>query len=281
MPEDPFTSDPIPTPLAGSPAGPAGIPSLPGEPKPTDRFWTGWDAWVMLAMAIAGSIFASLFCQVGYLLLEGAFKWPSLRSGDLGSNPYFILAVQLVLYVLLVTFLYFLITHKYRLGFRHSLRLLKLPVASMRSFALVGIVLALTVMVLSSLFPSARETPLEKIFGQGHAIYFFALFGIFIAPFTEELIFRGFLFPVFENLGGRFVAVLSTAVIFAGLHVPQLWGSWPAIMLILLVGLVLSFTRAVTGLLTPSWIIHLAYNATLVMAVVAAKALMPFAHPLR
>ncbi len=245
------------------------------------RFWNGWDAWLLLGVAIVGTIFSSAFCQLGYLLLRKPFHWPELLSRALAGNPYFVLLVQLVLYLVLVTFLFFLITRKYDLNFARSLGLLKLPLPTIGQFALMGLGMALLVMALSSLFPSARETPLEKIFGEGRAIYFFAFFGIFIAPFTEELIFRGFLYPIFENLKGRAFAVLVTALIFAGLHVPQLWGSWSAMGLIFMVGLLLSLVRAVTRLLTPSWIIHIAYNSTLVLAVLSVRVLSPFAHSFR
>jgi uncharacterized protein len=254
---------------------------MPEDSTPEPAFWTGWDAFVLLGLFILGTVFATLLCQMGYLVLGGWYHWRPLESGELGTNPYIVLIAQFLVYFLLVSFLYLLITKKYRLDFRRSLGLSKLPAGTMREFGLLGLGLALIVMTLSSLFPSARETPLEKIFSQGNAIYYFALFAIFIAPFTEELIFRGFLYPIFENRGGRSVAVIVTAMIFSGLHVPQLWGSWPAIALIMFVGFVLSFTRAVTGLLTPSWIIHLAYNSTLVMAVVVAKALVHSPHLLR
>lgn len=279
--EDEFSSTPA-SGIADEAAPEAATPAVEPVVVPVKPpFWNGWDAWVLLGVAIAGSLFSSLVCQLGYLLLRDLLHWPVKGSGELANNPYFILAVQLVLYVLLVAFLYFLITRKYSLNFNRSLGLIKLPQSSVGQFALLGLVLAVLVMALSSLFPSARETPLEKIFGQGRAIYFFAVFGIFVAPFTEELIFRGFLYPIFENLKGRLFAVLTTALIFAALHVPQLWGSWSAVGLIFFVGLILSLVRSVTGRLTPSWIIHAAYNSTLVLAVVVARVLSPLAHSFR
>jgi len=57
--------------------------------------------------------------------------------------------------------------------------------------------------------------------------------------------------------------VPSTAALFTLLHVPQLWGSWAGILLILLVGYVLSLVRDRTNSLIPSFIIHTAYNAML------------------
>lgn len=281
MPEEPFSSSPVSPQSGETPPEFEGPLLHPEEPLAKPAFWTGWDALVLLALFIAGMLLATLLCQMGYLALEGIYHWPPLKPKELGTNPYIALIAQLLVYILLVTFLYFLITRKYDLDFRQSLGLLRLPPGMMRSFGLLGLLLALVAMVLSSLFPSTRETPLERILSQGHAIYYFAAFAILIAPFTEELIFRGFLYPIFENHGGRSVAVVMTALIFSGLHVFQLWGSWPAIGLIVGVGFVLSLTRAVTGLLTPCWIVHLAYNTTLVTAVVVAKSMAHTPQALR
>jgi uncharacterized protein len=79
----------------------------------------------------------------------------------------------------------------------------------------------------------------------------------------EELIFRGVLFAFFQKNGGLRFAILGTAVLFAGLHIPEYWGAWDHVVLILVVGLVLSSTRGLTDSLTPSVILHAAYNATL------------------
>ena len=86
---------------------------------------------------------------------------------------------------------------------------------------------------------------------------------IAVAPLVEEVVFRGFIFPVLERRWGPVAAVLLTAAMFTSLHVTQLWGSWMAVSLILLVGLVLSLVRALTGALRPAFLLHLSYNATL------------------
>jgi len=86
---------------------------------------------------------------------------------------------------------------------------------------------------------------------------------VLVAPFMEELIFRGVLFAFFENLVGLRFAVVSTALLFAGLHVPEYWGAWHHAALILLVGVVFSMARGLTGSLAPSVILHFAYNTTL------------------
>ena len=94
-------------------------------------------------------------------------------------------------------------------------------------------------------------------------MWIFAIFGIGVAPVFEEVIFRGFLFKVLAEMRGPSVAVPVTAVLFALLHIPQLWGSWAGIALIFLVGYILSQVREKSNSLIPSLIIHTSYNAML------------------
>src|SRR5438552_3472068 len=91
----------------------------------------------------------------------------------------------------------------------------------------------------------------------------FGVFGICGAPFFEEVIFRGFLFRVLFDARGAGTAVSVTAILFALLHVPQLWGSWAGVALIFVVGYVLSLVRWRSNSLIPSFIIHTSYNAML------------------
>jgi hypothetical protein len=127
----------------------------------------------------------------------------------------------------------------------------------------LGSALAISVLILSSLFPTAQKTPIERLLSSPAATYVFAVFGIVAAPFFEEVIFRGFLFKVLSDIGGPFTAVPASALIFALLHVPQLWGSWAGVALIFVVGYILSLVRLKSNSVIPSLIIHTSYNTML------------------
>ena len=129
----------------------------------------------------------------------------------------------------------------------------------------LGMGLAFSVMIVSSVFPPSSP-PIEQLLNTPEAIAIFAVFGIAIAPFLEEVLFRGFLFRVLEQTAGVTAAVRVTAVLFALLHVPQLWGSWAGMLLIFAVGFILSTLRARTGSLIPTVIVHTAYNGMLFFA---------------
>jgi CAAX protease family protein len=126
-----------------------------------------------------------------------------------------------------------------------------------------GATLAISVLIVSSFFPAGEPPPIEKLLSSATAVYVFALFGILAAPLFEEIIFRGFLFKVLFDIKGGGTAVSVTAILFALLHVPQLWGSWAGVALIFVVGYVLSFVRWRSNSLIPSFIIHTSYNAML------------------
>jgi hypothetical protein len=94
--------------------------------------------------------------------------------------------------------------------------------------------------------------------------YAIGAYAILMAPWAEEVIFRGFLFGIFERRASLWFAIVVTALLFGGLHVPEYWGAWNHIILISLVGLTFSMVRGLTGSLAPSVILHLAYNTSLI-----------------
>ena len=72
------------------------------------------------------------------------------------------------------------------------------------------------------------------------AAYALGAFAVLIAPFMEELIFRGVLFAFFERLIGLRSTVVASALLFAALHYFEYQGAWTHLGMILAVGLVFS-----------------------------------------
>jgi membrane protease YdiL (CAAX protease family) len=98
----------------------------------------------------------------------------------------------------------------------------------------------------------------------GNILAVFSL--VVIAPVTEEIIFRGFLYPALCPYFGRTAAVFLTAVLFTAAHAPQMNGVYGHLWLIFVVGAFLSWQRAVTG---STWYViglHALYNASLTIA---------------
>jgi hypothetical protein len=83
-----------------------------------------------------------------------------------------------------------------------------------------------------------------------------------IAPFVEELFFRGFLFPLIARSAGPWVSMVLTAIIFALPHGAQNQWAWQQLVLIGTAGLVFGFARYKTGATTASFLMHAGFNAT-------------------
>ena len=88
-------------------------------------------------------------------------------------------------------------------------------------------------------------------------------YGVLVAPLVEEILFRGFIYPVVARSLGIPAGIILTGLLFGGLHAAQLWGGWVQIGWIVLVGMLLTLVRARTGTVLAGYLIHLAYNTTL------------------
>jgi membrane protease YdiL (CAAX protease family) len=101
--------------------------------------------------------------------------------------------------------------------------------------------------------------------------------GMSLVPLFEEMLFRGFLYPVLARRLGLILAVILTAVPFVMIHVPQLEDpkmafadSWGAILVISIIGFALTIVRAVKKSVAAGVLMHMAYNGfTSVLAMIS------------
>jgi uncharacterized protein len=201
-----------------------------------------------------------LFLPITVLRVWHIFK-PELRVADLTTVDQVIL--QGLMNSVLVGFIAFLIKVVHRQSFVETIHWFRNHQFSTGFLISLGATLAISVLLVSSFFPAGEPPPIERLLSSATAVYVFAIFGIGAAPLFEEIIFRGFLFKVLFDIGGSGTAISVTAILFALLHIPQLWGSWGGIILIFIVGYVLSFVRWRSNSLIPSFIIHTSYNTML------------------
>ena len=107
---------------------------------------------------------------------------------------------------------------------------------------------------------SKESLPIEQLLQARVSMMLFAVLGVLVAPLVEETILRGFLYPVIARRLGIVAGVLITGTLFGLLHAAQLWGGWGQIVLLIVVGVVLTWVRARTGTVTASYFVHLGYN---------------------
>jgi hypothetical protein len=136
------------------------------------------------------------------------------------------------------------------------------------------------------LLPSPNEAPIDKIIRAPGAPWLLFAFGVTLAPFFEEIAFRGFLLPALCTAAdwlneqssrqlrmpldpaghpqwtrsSMVIASVFTSVPFALMHAEQTGYALGPFLLLVCVSLVLCFARLATRSLAASVLVHAAYN---------------------
>jgi len=238
----------------------ASEPVAAAQPKEPPWSLTDLGAFVLFVFVV--SLPAAFLGTAGvFLLLRNAFGW-DLTVTEAYTRAPLIVGMQTGWEALWIGFIYFLITIKYQRGFWEALQWRR-GGHRPRNWLAGGAALALAAQIYFFLSPTGKDLPIERLFSSPGSGYALAVFGILVAPFVEELVFRGFIYPVFEQMWGLAAAVLLTALLFAAIHASQLWGGWEEIAAIFVVGVAFSYSRGKTGSLVPSYLMHLGYNTAL------------------
>lgn len=88
-----------------------------------------------------------------------------------------------------------------------------------------------------------------------HRLYF-GLVAIFLAPFVEELVFRGILYPALKQSGRRRLALWGTSLLFAASHANMM-----TFVPLTFLALILTLLYETTGNLTAPIVTHSLFNA--------------------
>lgn len=253
-----------------SPAGRLSpVSSPPPDARPGAEPWTLLDLLFFVIFFIAALLVTGFLGFAGYALLKPLVGW-TLPAQKLAHNTIFLLGVQFVFYVAVFFYVYALVVYRYRLPFWKGIKWGHPTARIVERYVLLGIVLTIAVQLLPAFLPDKSHFPLQKLFSTPDASYAMAVFAVVVAPFMEELVFRGVLFSVFETRAGLVFAIVATAVLFAGMHVREYYGAWDHVFLIFIVGLVLSLTRGFTKSLAPCVVLHVTYNACLMVGLFLA-----------
>jgi membrane protease YdiL (CAAX protease family) len=163
----------------------------------------------------------------------------------------------------------------------------------------LGIVLFIVGSTLAWLLGSPKPTQLEQIINSSLAArYTISILAVGTAPFVEEFIYRGLLYPALQRAVGLFsalvlalvfslkldqrsqdrigtgAAVIFVLTLFTVIHVPQYWPNVGVISAVALLSIVLTVVRAYTHRLLPCIIIHLVFNGIQAVLLIVE----PYAH---
>ena len=86
------------------------------------------------------------------------------------------------------------------------------------------------------------------------------VFAVLIGPAVEELIFRGFLLPLFVRTFGVALGILLAALPFVLMHGPQYQWAWQYLALLLAASAVFGWVRIRTNSTAASSLVHAGYN---------------------
>ncbi len=352
-------------------------PINPGAENPP---WSGLDL-LIVGLVLIAALF--LFTSISFLAVLHSRYAGGVSASELGKNPGPLVIVpgMTLAYLAMLIAMYMLVTrHRQRpfwqtVGWRWP--------GNMRwlGYMTGGAMLAVALGEVSRLLPIPKSLPMDKFFQNQQGAYLMMFFGVAVAPLAEEMLFRGFLYPVLDRWletlfmtprlfrrgcawvlimagwgyiehrlpllwsvllaivvflaagalvvgrtlrsgerpssavvlpvsaivawgvasgaishhvfmivttvllalagllglfsiaptldvasagrGGRTLAVLVTSIAFAMVHSEQLGQAWGPLLVLLIVGLVLTTTRALTGSVTPGLLIHMGYNLML------------------
>ena len=246
----------------------ASQPTQVSEPRP--QGWTYWDVVVVTGFAIGAQMFVYVAGVIA-LLLIGQARGGTATLFDGMTRVSFVLPVQILWWALVFWVIYRVVRARDPRPFRLAIGWVR-PARPIGVYLSGGAFLALSVAVFAWALPSPRKhMPMEQLFRDPFSASVLAVFGVSIAPVIEELLFRGFLYPVVARAHGAAVAVVGTALLFSVVHAPQYGWAWQNLLLLTYVGVAFGTIRAVSGTLVPSTLVHAAYNFTLFVGLFAAS----------
>jgi membrane protease YdiL (CAAX protease family) len=117
--------------------------------------------------------------------------------------------------------------------------------------------------MLASVFhtPEVQIAGLDELEKYPVILALFGVMAVTAAPLFEELLFRGFLQPVFIRTFGAIAGILLTSSLFGLLHIFEYQGLWQYAAAVTLVGAVLGTVRYRTNSIIPSTLMHACYNS--------------------
>jgi membrane protease YdiL (CAAX protease family) len=279
LPESQEPSEPAPhssEPLTGGSEPDPGAPEPTNLQPPSKRFpfesfsvpWTWLDVAVIVPFAFA-VIFVFALILIGSEIV--IFREPA--SYIRAHLSFMLISAQILMEVSLLGFLALQIRHRSNLPFWSTVGWRPLrPRTVSRGAAYAGLVmggiaLAVLVSLASAVFPPKRPLPIERIFATRSLTLLFMATAVVVAPVVEETVFRGYLYPVAARSFGIVGGIVFTGAIFGLLHGSQLWGGWWQIGLLIVVGIIFTYVRAVTRTVFSSFMLHLSYNSVQVAGV--------------
>lgn len=233
------------------------VPPLP-PPEPPERepFWGYTDLLFILGVTLPCMYLGVLVVKAVLYLFH---LHPAVTVEEL-------LPAQTLGYGLLFFAIYVMFRAQYNRPFWESLgwKPMRLPFAMV---AVAGIGAAIGVAFASALLQTPETAnPMTEMMQDKVSLVLLAIFGVTVAPLSEELAFRGFLQPLIVRSAGPLIGILGAAIPFGLLHYHEYGNSWRHAVVISLAGATFGIMRQATGSTKAAAFMHACYNAFLFVA---------------
>jgi membrane protease YdiL (CAAX protease family) len=181
-------------------------PNAPAETTPPVAINPGAEdpPWSGLDLLIIGLIFVVALFFFSMVFLAAAVKGgrgAGISASELGKNqsPLVIVPTMTLAYAAMLAAMYVLVTRYRRRPFWPVVGW-RWPEATWQVGCLAGGgVLAIGLGMVSKLLPIPKSLPMDQFFRDAQGAYLMAFFGVAVAPLAEEMLFRGFLYPVLDR----------------------------------------------------------------------------------
>lgn len=222
------------------------------------------DVFRLLLMAVV-VLFASIFTMM--LVVHGTgFRERALR---LSAAPELLILAQMLSYVLLLGYMVILVKKERRSPHFWKAVHWNWP-KTIWPYFVTGFFLQIALLGLERVLPLPKQTPFDMLLRRPSTVLLIAIFALTLGPLMEELFFRGFFYPVLARRLGLTAGVALSALGFGLMHAAQYGYSWASVLLIFLVGLVLGMVRVLKDSVAASFLVHTAYNGTIILMIFLA-----------
>ena len=236
---------------------------LPEEKR--EPFWDYFDLLMVIGLGVAAFLLVNVV---------GAF-WiyldPKLRHD---MTP-LMMPLQYVAYGLIYLCFYGVFKFRYDQPVFHSLGFVRTNV-NLAAVGAGGVLLAIGLAIVAQFMHTPKvDTPFDALGKTPFSMFVLAFTAIVAAPLIEEMVFRGFLQPLFSRTFGVAAGILVTALLFGGLHAQEYQKAWQYVAAISVVGVALGIVRMRTKSTIPGVVMHGCFNAVSVLGLIAAKYFPP------
>jgi membrane protease YdiL (CAAX protease family) len=173
-----------------------------------------------------------------------------------------VMLLQMFLYAFVVGSLYAIFRISYGEPFWRALGV-RYPDRRAWLCAFAGPALAIVIGLLGLLIRAPQiQLPLQDFLRGPLTTAALGILVVLLGPFCEELVFRGFLMPLFARSLSAVPGILLAALLFGGMHGPEYQWSWRHVLLISLAGVAFGYARGFARSTTAAFLMHATFNLT-------------------